>query len=97
MMVQRTKDLKVNLAKNSPKMFCLTFSITIVHYHSLLENNCSRCFQNGLTTHDICSMKDTNLSLPNLLIDDGMDRCSIGSRSSCVSPVSSQGGVYTVI
>jgi len=46
---------------------------------------------------EIGPIKDTNLTLPNLINDDGMDRCSTGSRSSCVSPVSSQGGVYTVI
>ncbi|XP_046443942.1 small G protein signaling modulator 1-like isoform X2 [Daphnia pulex] len=72
---------------------CIDFEI---HRQTLLENNGSRSLQNGSTmVADISSTKDTNLSLPNLIIDDGMDRCSIGSRSSCVSPVSSQGGIYT--
>ncbi|EFX65737.1 hypothetical protein DAPPUDRAFT_332886 [Daphnia pulex] len=72
---------------------CIDFEM---HRQTLLENNGSRSLQNGSTmVADISSTKDTNLSLPNLIIDDGMDRCSIGSRSSCVSPVSSQGGIYT--
>ena len=39
-------------------------------------------------------IKDGNINLNNLGIDDGLDKCSMGS--SCVSPVSSQGGIYSV-
>ena len=38
---------------------------------------------------------DSNTNINNLGIDDALDKCSMGS--SCVSPVSSQGGVYSVI
>ncbi|XP_032778431.1 small G protein signaling modulator 2 isoform X2 [Daphnia magna] len=65
------------------------------HQPSTLENQCATNHQNGLTMVDINSAKETSLSLPILCADDGLDRCSIGSRSSCVSPVSSQGGIYT--
>lgn len=39
--------------------------------------------------------EDCNTNTNNLGIDDALDKCSMGS--SCVSPVSSQGGVYSVI
>ena len=56
-----------------------------------LQHDCS-----GSTAVDASSIKDSTLSLPNMSNDD-LDQSSIGSRSSCASPVSSQGGVYTVM
>lgn len=42
------------------------------------------------------SFEDLNKDVHNLGVDDNHDICSMGSRSSCISPVSSQGGVYSV-
>ena len=42
------------------------------------------------------SFEDLGKDVHNLGVDDGHDICSMGSRSSCISPVSSQGGVYSV-
>jgi len=39
---------------------------------------------------------DLNKDVHNLGVDDGHDICSMGSRSSCISPASSQGGVYSM-
>ena len=40
------------------------------------------------------SQKD--LSTTSLNFEDGIEKCSITSFSPCTSPMSSQGGIYTV-
>ena len=45
---------------------------------------------------DIFGHQQLQQQQQQLAVDDAMDRCSVGSRSSCMSPTSSAGGVYSV-
>lgn len=48
------------------------------------------------TLEKACCNKDLTASSLNLAMDDGIEKCSVSSYSPCTSPMSSQGGVYTV-
>lgn len=61
------------------------------------SKQCQRQEQEDPGTTTGIAISVTANPLHSLVVDDNLDRCSLGSHSSCASPVSSQGGIYSVL
>lgn len=51
------------------------------------------CFKDDITEN---GKTDEDKNMDTLAVEDSQDGHSVESRSSCISPASSQGGVYSV-